>query len=578
MFEPASRLGKKMASTSAPSLLPARIGLLQRKCACGGTSGPSGECEECGKKKRSLQRKAKDQRAPGARVSVSRLPVVQRKLMIGASNDPLEQEADRVADLVMATPVHPRVSGTFPRIQRFQGQPTAETDPAPPSVDRSLTSSGKPLEPALRQDMEQHFGHNFSRVQVHSDAVAGQSARDVNAIAYTVGHNIVFGAGRYAPETQQGRRLIAHELTHVVQQRAGSISVQRKVDVDDFEVEDFDARTLKAYLKKIARGKIEDDSDSDDKARLIVRQWRNKKRKLGPKIMAMLIREMQEDHTDRDDERAILTLLMHSDPEELEVIFAAGGGIDPEILDTDFQGEEEDVLRAFYDRKFKGGRGAALQGSRKLRSRKSSRHKDVPGKAEEAAVASAEVNEVESPQAPGPSCGDRIEWHPESPVPVDITADSIVEFASKLGAALGGDPHMASEVAWRLDTDDRGFVNKTNFVLTTTIIRPRYAGGRAPDTEKALIRRAVAHIRAHEERHRDIAREVSQQAVCNALNIRRDAAERVLRQAVCEQLPTAQEELDGREGQIDWIKDASGAVTDFRAVGVTQNYHDPECP
>jgi hypothetical protein len=70
--------------------------------------------------------------------------------------------------------------------------------------------------------MEQRFGHDFSRVRVHSDATAEQSARDVNAHAYTMGHNIVFGAGRLAPSTNQGRRLIAHELTHVVQQGAAA--------------------------------------------------------------------------------------------------------------------------------------------------------------------------------------------------------------------------------------------------------------------------------------------------------------------------------------------------------------------
>ena len=66
--------------------------------------------------------------------------------------------------------------------------------------------------------MEQRFGHDFSRVRVHSGAAAEQSARDVNANAYTVGHDIVFGAGRFAPGTYEGRRLIAHELTHVLQQ------------------------------------------------------------------------------------------------------------------------------------------------------------------------------------------------------------------------------------------------------------------------------------------------------------------------------------------------------------------------
>jgi outer membrane protein OmpA-like peptidoglycan-associated protein len=147
--------------------------------------------------------------------------VLQRKLMIGASNDPLEVEADRVADQVMAGQEHSAESGSALRIQRFTGQAGGQMDRAPASVERVLASSGRPLEPALRQDMEQRFGHDFSRVRLHTGGVPEQSARDVNALAYTVGHSVVFGAGRFAPETASGRRLIAHELTHVVQQNSG---------------------------------------------------------------------------------------------------------------------------------------------------------------------------------------------------------------------------------------------------------------------------------------------------------------------------------------------------------------------
>src|SRR5690606_23314704 len=86
---------------------------------------------------------------------------------------------------------------------------------------------GKALDPATRRFMESRFGYDFSIVRLHSDATAAQSARDVNAHAYTVGHHIVFGAGRFQPETHDGRRLLAHELTHVVQQ-AGTMSLQRQ--------------------------------------------------------------------------------------------------------------------------------------------------------------------------------------------------------------------------------------------------------------------------------------------------------------------------------------------------------------
>lgn len=143
---------------------------------------------------------------------------LQRKLTIGASYDPLEREADRVADQVSSAPTNPVVRGTVPPIQRFSGQATGDTRTAPASVDRVLASSGRPLDPMLQRNMEHRFGYDFSQVRVHSDAAAAQSAQDVNAHAYTVGHNIVFGPGRFAPGTQEGRRLIAHELTHVVQQ------------------------------------------------------------------------------------------------------------------------------------------------------------------------------------------------------------------------------------------------------------------------------------------------------------------------------------------------------------------------
>ena len=77
--------------------------------------------------------------------------------------DIYEREADRVADQVMATPTHPTLAARHPRIQRFSGQSHGQMDAAPASVDQALASPGRPLEPALRQDMEQRFGYDFSR-------------------------------------------------------------------------------------------------------------------------------------------------------------------------------------------------------------------------------------------------------------------------------------------------------------------------------------------------------------------------------------------------------------------------------
>jgi hypothetical protein len=187
------------ALLTAPSVSSSSVrgGILQRKCACGGAAGMSGECEACSERKRLG---------------------LQPKLTVNEPGDSYEQEADRIADQVLAMPAHPAMSGAPPRIQRFAGQSTGQAEAAPTSVDQALASPGKPLEPALRQDIERRFGYDFSRVRVHSDAAAEQSARDVAAHAYTVGHDLVFGAGRFAPGTYQGRRLLAHELTHVVQQ------------------------------------------------------------------------------------------------------------------------------------------------------------------------------------------------------------------------------------------------------------------------------------------------------------------------------------------------------------------------
>ncbi|MBD2232792.1 DUF4157 domain-containing protein [Phormidium tenue FACHB-1052] len=95
--------------------------------------------------------------------------------------------------------------------------PPASTE-APAGVNDVLNSPGHPLDGATRSFMETRFGQDFAGVRVHTDGAAGQSARQVNAQAFTVGQDIVFGAGQFSPNTHAGQRLIAHELTHVVQQ------------------------------------------------------------------------------------------------------------------------------------------------------------------------------------------------------------------------------------------------------------------------------------------------------------------------------------------------------------------------
>ncbi len=168
----ADRVADQVMRMPVPGLSVAAAagGILRRKCACGNHIGVGEECAECGKEKNSLQRKA-----------------------------------DNVSD-------------TAPDIRRFAGQPVGEMNQAPASVSEVLATPGRPLEPALRQDMEQRFGRDFSGVRVHLDSRAAQSAREVGALAYTVGRNVVFAQGQFAPRSAQGRRLLAHELVHTVQQ------------------------------------------------------------------------------------------------------------------------------------------------------------------------------------------------------------------------------------------------------------------------------------------------------------------------------------------------------------------------
>ncbi len=113
-------------------------------------------------------------------------------------------------------------------LQRAAVSP-APMNTVPPIVHDVLNSPGQSLDAGARAFMEPRFGHDFSGVRVHTDARAAEFARSVNALAYTVGRNVIFGTGQYAPETGEGRKLLAHELTHVVQQRFG-IPIQGRLE------------------------------------------------------------------------------------------------------------------------------------------------------------------------------------------------------------------------------------------------------------------------------------------------------------------------------------------------------------
>ncbi|HYT56317.1 MAG TPA: DUF4157 domain-containing protein [Verrucomicrobiae bacterium] len=223
---------------------------------------------------------------------------IQAKLTVNQPGDRFEQEADRVAETVMRMP--DPGAGTPPSIQRmctecegevnrshspslstidesvvarqinlndFAGsEPVEDTDeeaqpitaqrksaqgavsqptqqPTPgsglaQSIEMAGRSGGQPLPPDTRQFMESRFGHDFGQVRLHTDARSADAAWDLRARAYTVGPDIAFGTGQYAPETSTGRRLLAHELAHVVQQRHGAGLKIRMSHLRDFNDED----------------------------------------------------------------------------------------------------------------------------------------------------------------------------------------------------------------------------------------------------------------------------------------------------------------------------------------------------
>jgi hypothetical protein len=175
---------------------------------------------------------------------------IQAKLAVSPPSDSLEQEADACADRVMRMTTPPAdgpqsvasqlsyssvassdkvqrkcapCAEEEERLQRkSEGDSADSSATAPPIVLEALSSPGQPLDSSVRSFMEPRFGQDFSHVRIHSDGRAAASARAVDALAYTVGRDIVFDTARHNPSTAAGRQILAHELTHVVQQGQGT--------------------------------------------------------------------------------------------------------------------------------------------------------------------------------------------------------------------------------------------------------------------------------------------------------------------------------------------------------------------
>jgi hypothetical protein len=303
---------------------------------------------------------------------------------------------------------------TLQRLARGGTSPEA----IPPVVDEVLASPGSGLDPATRHLMERSFAGNFSRtpalagaqsavigpaddnfehearrqaarlrsepgarsarapvsqarhdftgVRVHTGGQAAAAARSVNADAFTLGDHIVFGNGQYTPETATGRQLIAHELTHVVQQNHAPASIQRvgfgQAIARFFGGGTFSDEELKDYLGKLEKTqKIEGDYDSDNKAREVVRLWKAGKAGytvLVVPIRVLLINEMADGYLSGDDQSGILDLLRESIPSELAYIIPRIG-IDQ--LKTRFDGDKRKKLDGLIENQEMEGLAAAAK-------------------------------------------------------------------------------------------------------------------------------------------------------------------------------------------------------------------------
>ncbi len=295
----AAKSGQKLVTKKADlkpvvSLVQPRI--LQRACDCGGAAGLTGKCETCASKRLSDQRGVTPntstmpvQRANAGGYRFQYLAIqpkarfrIQAKLTIGQPNDKYEQEADslsetlreRVGDQVMRMP-EPKVQrqGTpvpeeeeeekvqtksvanqiTPFIQR-QVEPekrkeealqtnklsSSQTSTGSSGLQARITAlkgGGHPLPLSERAFFEPRFGTDFSQVRIHADSRAAETSRAFNARAFTFGQDIVFGAGQYQPRSSEGQNLLAHELTHVIQQNRGGTSTPSPLHNSNLERE-----------------------------------------------------------------------------------------------------------------------------------------------------------------------------------------------------------------------------------------------------------------------------------------------------------------------------------------------------
>src|SRR5262245_7865744 len=323
-----------------------------------------------------------------------RSPMIQAKLAISQPGDIFEQEADRVADHVMRMP--------DPAIQRTYSACAAGGSTCPkcelerkPLVQRKTEQSsdslawvtdnflgdlgpGEPLDTTTRAYFEPRFSHDFSSVRVHTDAKAAQSARKMNALAYAQGRDLVFEAAQYEPGTMAGQRLLAHELTHVVQQRAAPalafdaasriMKISNRGLVPNLQCDDKGKDPIEVYVDTLrTTHAIEGKGDSKRNAReLIERHYKGTEYFWLPDADEyLLVAELLRGTVTNEDRAAILEVLERMGT-ELRKIFEPGK-VELGTLVKAFAGKEADRLNDFFTRRYEGGLKAVQSGTIKTK-------------------------------------------------------------------------------------------------------------------------------------------------------------------------------------------------------------------
>jgi len=266
---------QSVTQQQTPTTHPLSGGILQRKCAsCGQHTFGSETCNQCEKgrnhSRTAISSPRFDQDFSQIPVNSTSLPIIQPKLTLGKPNDKYEQEAERVAEQVMRMPepnvqqqketeeeeeetlqAKPFASQVTPLVQRdmaleeeeiLQTKRSSDSETAmTSSVNTKIQNLGKdggqPIPRSVRAFMEHRFGWDFAEIRIHANKKSTDSANQLQAQAFTIGNNIFFKQNEFDPTTSHGKELLAHELTHTIQQQkqsnsSHSINLQRKISVD----------------------------------------------------------------------------------------------------------------------------------------------------------------------------------------------------------------------------------------------------------------------------------------------------------------------------------------------------------